>query len=444
MAEFGPAQEGQKGYRKDLNRQIVALDQPAELVLGGHGYLELQVVMADESVAQVTAVYGENDGESRRFRVTGLELFAEAFLEGRDGDGRVMASINIGVGPIHARFGAPAGQAGFDASACRQTLGFCCCADITLTRGDGLVVTSNDPTAVAVTETTGAVSKDPRTFRIKGLKSNGHATIMASAPAGSGTIGGAYAFLSVSVGEGPKVAPVTNATPTDGHTTAPQPLGDVPQELLDAAVAGTIPFKGKPSFWTDEQGKFAFKYFLHGVKEMRSHAMPIRSAALLVAQAGVETSYGKLGKNPSHNNFLSFQPPKDQADQLRDKGIPIVIEDRINKVGGKPEPTPVPHYKDIPQSIRLQIEVVLPQLFPSLLALLKDPKTTGDRYAAAADSANYGALYVRPADADPKTTTSYADELRRSIAYLEAMLEGLPTTMSEGTRLWAQRVAQEL
>jgi hypothetical protein len=181
------------------------------------------------------------------------------------------------------------------------------------------------------------------------------------------------------------------------------------------------------------------------VKVMRGHSMPLRSALLLVAQTGLETSYGMRGPNPPHNNFLSFQPPGSQAEALKKAGIPIVIEDRVNTANGPKQPTPVPDYKDIEQSITIQIDIVLPQIYPSLLKSLSNPKTRPDEFAAAADGVKYSGIpYTRAADADPKLVPSLPDEFDRCSRFIKTTLKGLPTSIAEDTRTWAQRLVLQL
>ncbi len=219
---------------------------------------------------------------------------------------------------------------------------------------------------------------------------------------------------------------------------AAPPSEQVPPELLGAAESGGLTSRLSHQWLTQEQIRFIVQYFLYAVDVLASRGMPRRNGMLLVAQTGLETSYGTKGPNPKHNNFLSFQPPEAQRDRLKSLGITIVIEDRVNKPGGPPQPTPVPHFRDIRQSLEVQLDVAYREIWPSLGSEMKKAKATAESYGTAADRAHYSGT---PYMSGPTTLPA---QYLRCLPLVKSALGNLPAGMSADTRAWAAKLVGEL
>jgi len=151
---------------------------------------------------------------------------------------------------------------------------------------------------------------------------------------------------------------------------------------------------------TAEQVDFIVRYFLVGAAELSRKGLPVKNALLLVAHAGVETSFGEHGPNPQDNNFLSLQPPPALKTELLRRKIPVPYEWRKNRnKEGKlvSKGTPSPEFRDMQQSLEVQIDLAygldLPKglrpLFPSLGSQLRNPDATPRSYGLAAARAGY-------------------------------------------------------
>jgi RHS repeat-associated protein len=254
----------------------------------------------------------------------------------------------------------------------------------------------------------------------------------------------------------------SNGTPTPAPSSpdkppaaprqdAAKPQGAVPEELLKAAESKQIKVPQdqlKQRVFSQEQAQFIIEYFLTAVDEFAKRDMPRRNALLLVAHAGVETSYGRVdpkhpNPNVEHHNFLSLQPTEAHQGPLLQMSVPTVPGKRDNGPGGKPT-TPVPQFQDIRHSIVAQLEVAygigrkekIPP-YASLGAVLMNSEAMPATYANAADVANYAGK-----------GNAYGGRLEeqhtRSQNIVGWMLSNLPAGMSKATLQWATELSAEL
>jgi RHS repeat-associated protein len=185
---------------------------------------------------------------------------------------------------------------------------------------------------------------------------------------------------------------------------------------------------------TKEQVEFIFKYHQIAKEELKKRGLPEGNASLLVAHAGVETSYGAKGPNPKRNNFLSLQPPPALEAELKKRNIKIKMEDRVNvdpvTQKEKKQPTPTPVFADMRQSIQIQIDLAyghaLPEgmpraVFPAAGKQLADPKATAESYGTAAARGGYvGVLAKRtPEESDAKFAARQQAYEKRIKGYAE-------------------------
>lgn len=214
----------------------------------------------------------------------------------------------------------------------------------------------------------------------------------------------------------------------------------VPKELLDAADKGLRIDRKQlaTQVLTPQQAQFIVRYFLYAADVLAERRMPRSNGMLLVAQTGLETSYGARGPNPAHNNFLSFQPPKTQQEHLRSRGILTVDEKRVNVLGKKAQSTPVPHFKDIRQSIEIQLDIVYKEIWPELGRELTNPRATAESYGRRADSSHYSGV---PYMSGPATLPS---EYRKRLPLVTWALKNLPPELRAETKTWATKLAEEL
>jgi hypothetical protein len=169
-------------------------------------------------------------------------------------------------------------------------------------------------------------------------------------------------------------------------------------DLVKAAKdAGALDFSKedlKQLGLTKEQAEFIVRYFLIAAEEFEKRGLPAENALLLVAQTGSETSYGTAGSNPKFHNYLSYQPLPRQEAELNKRGIDTSLESRSAVGGSKKSATP--HYKDVRESIAIQLDVAygldVPRSvanWPGLGQQLKQSKVTPTAYAEAAVAASY-------------------------------------------------------
>ncbi|UQA61432.1 SpvB/TcaC N-terminal domain-containing protein [Polyangium aurulentum] len=258
----------------------------------------------------------------------------------------------------------------------------------------------------------------------------------------------------------PPTPPQKNETPAPAPTPAPAAADKnrVPEELLKAADEGKV--RAKAPFLTKESESFVVRYFLYAVDELQKRGIPRRNALLLLAQAGLETSYARKsieepGKEPRRNpnaeegvnNFLSLQPTPPQRMELVERGITIKWEDRGN--AGAPSTTPVPQFKSIRESIAAQLDIAyrigreVPERHPEpQVRLGKDivrEGATAESYAQAA--VGYSQQPYMPAD--PKAH-NFVKEYNRVLPAVIRMLESLPDGTSAETKAWATQLVGEL
>ncbi|MDC3986510.1 RHS repeat domain-containing protein, partial [Polyangium jinanense] len=258
----------------------------------------------------------------------------------------------------------------------------------------------------------------------------------------------------------PPTPPQKNETPAPAPTPAPAAADKnrVPEELLKAVDEGKV--RAKAPFLTKESESFVARYFLYAVDELQKRGIPRRNAVLLLAQAGLETSYARKtieepGKEPRRNpnaeegvnNFLSLQPTPPQRMELVERGITIKWEDRGN--AGAPSTTPVPQFKSIRESIAAQLDIAyrigheVPERHPEpQVRLGKDivrEGATAESYAQAA--VGYSQQPYMPAD--PKAH-NFVKEHNRVLPVVIRMLESLPDGTSAETKAWAMQLVAEL
>jgi RHS repeat-associated protein len=211
--------------------------------------------------------------------------------------------------------------------------------------------------------------------------------------------------------KGPRAAP--------GAAAKKQPAEKVEKEVTPADFLALAKSQAPFTISKEERAKlglspeqvdFIVRYFLVATAVLLEKKLPLKNAALLVAHTGVETSFGALGPNPKGNNFLSLQPPPALEEQLKKQGVDVPKELRENRnKEGKlvAQKTPSPHFKDIQQSLVVQIDLVfglnpakgVPVLFGALGPQLRSSEATAESYGTTAARAGYAGF--KPKSSDP-------------------------------------------
>ena len=388
----------------------------------------LSVTMDDSTVA---AIADTTFGGTRVIRVTGSTTFGRGMLYAMDGDNNVAAQIAVRVGPVHAVFRRGPHILVHDVSI------------VTLDRGASLAVRAADEGIVSVEEVVSAATAIHRRFRVtRVFQQPADTKLLGCSPAGD-------VFASVDVSTVDYVVGPTGITP-DGQSSVAHPLGDVPDELLDAVDEGRLPCENRAASWADLQARFAFQYFLHAYHHTWKRSLDPRGALILLAQAGIETSYATTGPNASpntpENNFLSFQPlddnPGDPARVLREVyNIPVPYEPRSTNTGASPSPSP--HFKDIDQSLEIQFVVAFElHVYTDMRDQLRASPPSPLAYAVKADAAQWGQKYTP--DPSKPGSTNLPDEYDHCQHFVKRTLNNLPSGLTDEARSWALRLALQL
>jgi RHS repeat-associated protein len=239
----------------------------------------------------------------------------------------------------------------------------------------------------------------------------------------------------VRAGPPPPPAQEQQAQPSQSsETKSDKP--DAPKSLTAEEMAKLKLTKG--------QVEFIVKYHQIAKEELKKRGLPEANATLLVAHAGVETSFGKEGakvQNPNvaRNNFLSLQPTPALVAELRKPERDIEVRDEkrvnINKKGEKvSQDTPTPYFKNMRQSLQVQIDLAfghdLPKsmpraVFPGVGIQLKDPHATPASYGTAAGRGGYvGVLHKQqPGETDAQFQKKKDDFEARVKDYAKQMSE---------------------
>lgn len=217
----------------------------------------------------------------------------------------------------------------------------------------------------------------------------------------------------------PPSGPPPKAPPPPKKEQEPKPTPAPPPKLTADPIGELLKLVESPEFdakkltgksLLPEQVRFILRSFLIATQELEERGLDTSNAVLLVAHAGVETSFAKPGKknpNVAAGNVFSFQPLEPTKKELVRRGIEVPLLPRVNRIGGKlvTTQTPTPKFESLRRAIEVQLDLVfgldvsevpeanrgavLAESFRSIGEALRQTDLTASQYGLTAAKAGY-------------------------------------------------------